>query len=40
MAYLPWLGSDLQILLPLLLIVVVLIAKPEGLFGSTVVIRV
>jgi branched-chain amino acid transport system permease protein len=40
MAYLPWLGSDLQILLPLLLIVAVLIAKPEGLFGSTVVARV
>jgi branched-chain amino acid transport system permease protein len=39
-AYLPWLGSDLQILLPLLLIVVVLILKPEGLFGNTVVIRV
>jgi branched-chain amino acid transport system permease protein len=40
MAYLPWLGSDLQILLPLMLIVAVLIIKPEGLFGSTVVIRV
>lgn len=40
MAYLPWLGSDLQIMLPLLLIVAVLIAKPEGLFGSTVVERV
>jgi branched-chain amino acid transport system permease protein len=40
MAYLPWLGSDIQILLPLLLIVVVLILKPEGLFGSTVVVRV
>lgn len=40
MAYLPWLGSDLQILLPLLLIVAVLIAKPEGLFGGTVMVRV
>ncbi|MFT3801397.1 MAG: branched-chain amino acid ABC transporter permease [Burkholderiaceae bacterium] len=40
MAYLPGLGSDLQILLPLLLIVAVLVAKPEGLFGSTVVARV
>lgn len=40
MAYLPWLGSDLQILVPLLLIVAVLIAKPEGLFGTTVVARV
>ncbi|WP_020203737.1 MULTISPECIES: branched-chain amino acid ABC transporter permease [Cupriavidus] len=40
MAYLPWLGADLQILLPLLLIVAVLIVKPEGLFGSTVMVRV
>jgi branched-chain amino acid transport system permease protein len=40
MAYLPWLGSDLQILMPLILIVAVLIAKPEGLFGSTVAARV
>jgi branched-chain amino acid transport system permease protein len=40
MAYLPWLGSDVQILLPLLLIVAILIVKPEGLFGSTVVLRV
>lgn len=40
MAYLPWLGADLQILLPLLLIVAVLIVKPEGLFGSTVTVRV
>lgn len=40
MAYLPWLGSDLQIVVPLLLIVAVLIVKPEGLFGSTVVTRV
>ncbi|MFA7666057.1 MAG: branched-chain amino acid ABC transporter permease [Burkholderiaceae bacterium] len=40
MAYLPWLGADLQIVVPLLLIVAVLIVKPEGLFGSTVVARV
>lgn len=40
MAYLPWLGADLQIIVPLLLIVAVLIVKPEGLFGSTVVARV
>lgn len=40
MAYLPWLGADLQIVVPLLLIVAVLIAKPEGLFGTSVVARV
>lgn len=40
MAYLPWLGADLQIVVPLLLIVAVLIVKPEGLFGNTVVARV
>lgn len=39
-AFLPSLGSDLQIIVPLLLIVVVLIAKPEGLFGKAVVVRV
>lgn len=39
-AYLPWLGADLQIIVPLLLIVAVLIAKPEGLFGKAVVVRV
>jgi branched-chain amino acid transport system permease protein len=39
-AYLPFLGSDLQIIVPLLLIVAVLLTKPEGLFGQTVVVRV
>lgn len=39
-AYLPSLGADLQIIVPLLLIVAVLIAKPEGLFGKAVVERV
>lgn len=39
-AYLTALGSDLQIIVPLLLIVGVLIIKPEGLFGSTVQARV
>lgn len=39
-AYLPWLGADLQIIVPLLLIVAVLIVKPEGLFGKTVAARV
>jgi branched-chain amino acid transport system permease protein len=39
-AYLPALGADLQIIVPLLLIVAVLIAKPEGLFGKAVQVRV
>jgi branched-chain amino acid transport system permease protein len=39
-AYLPGLGADLQIVVPLLLIVAVLIVKPEGLFGKTVAARV
>ncbi len=39
-AYLPFLGSDLQMVVPLLLIVAVLIAKPEGLFGQSVAARV
>jgi branched-chain amino acid transport system permease protein len=39
-AYLPALGSDLQIIVPLLLIVAVLIVKPEGLFGKAVQVRV
>ena len=39
-AYLPGLGADLQIIVPLLLIVGVLIVKPAGLFGKTVAVRV
>ena len=39
-AYLPGLGSELQILVPLFLIVAVLVCKPEGLFGKTVQSRV
>ncbi len=39
-AYLPALGADLQIIVPLLLIVAVLIVKPEGLFGKAVQVRV
>lgn len=39
-AYLPALGADLQIIVPLLLIVAVLIVKPEGLFGKAVQARV
>ena len=39
-AFLPALGADLQIMVPLVLIVAVLIVKPEGLFGKTVAARV
>lgn len=39
-AFLPGLGADLQIVVPLVLIVAVLIVKPEGLFGKTVAQRV
>ena len=39
-AYLPALGADLQIIVPLVLIVAVLIVKPEGLFGKAVQVRV
>lgn len=39
-AYLPSFVSDLQIIVPLLLIIAVLIVKPEGLFGKAVVVRV
>ena len=39
-AYLPALGSDLQLVVPMVLICVVLIFKPEGLFGKTVAARV
>jgi branched-chain amino acid transport system permease protein len=39
-AFLPGLGADLQIVVPLVLIVAVLIVKPEGLFGKTVAARV
>jgi branched-chain amino acid transport system permease protein len=40
LAYLPWLGADLQILVPLAMILAVLIVKPEGLFGKSVMARV
>ena len=39
-AFLPWLGSDLQVIVPLLLIIAVLIIKPEGIFGQRTVVRV
>lgn len=38
--YLTMLGSDLQMIVPLVLIICVLILKPQGLFGKATVVRV
>jgi branched-chain amino acid transport system permease protein len=38
--YLPFLGHDLKIAVPFLLIFVVLIVRPQGLFGRKIVVRV
>jgi branched-chain amino acid transport system permease protein len=38
--YVPWVGSDLKIMVPLLLIVATLIVKPSGLFEANQVERV
>lgn len=37
--YVNWIGSDLQILVPLALIIAVLLVRPSGLFGSREVAR-
>jgi len=39
-SYVPWLGSDLKVVLPLLMIAVVLTIRPTGLFGSARLERV
>lgn len=39
-AYIPWIGSDLKILVPLILIFVVLTVRPAGLFGTREVVKV
>lgn len=39
-AYLPFVGHDLKIAVPFVLLFIVLILKPEGLFGRKVVVRV
>lgn len=39
-AYLPFVGHDLKIAIPFALLFLVLILKPEGLFGRKVVVRV
>lgn len=38
--YLTALGSEFQVIVPLILIICVLIVKPQGLFGKTAVVRV
>ncbi|GAA3768952.1 branched-chain amino acid ABC transporter permease [Microbacterium kribbense] len=39
-AYLPFIGYDLKVAVPFILIFVVLIVRPQGLFGRKVVVRV
>ena len=38
--FVPWIGSELKLTVALVLIVTVLVLKPAGLFGRTVVVRV
>lgn len=37
--YVPWLGSDLKVAVPLLTIIVVLMVRPTGLFGRSKIVR-
>jgi len=39
-AYIPWIGHDLKVVVPFVLIFVVLIVRPQGLFGRKAVVRV
>jgi len=39
-AYVPFVGHDLKIAVPLILMVVLLVLRPQGLFGRKVVVRV
>lgn len=39
-SYLPFIGSDLKILVPLFIILAVLVLRPQGLFGRAEVVRV
>ena len=39
-AYLPWIGSELAIGVPLVIMVVVLLFRPQGMFGSAKLVRV
>ena len=38
--YVPFIGHDLKIAVPFALIFVILIVRPQGLFGRKVVVRV
>lgn len=38
--YIPWIGHDLKIAVPFILLFVILILRPQGLFGRKVVVRV
>jgi branched-chain amino acid transport system permease protein len=38
--YVPWIGHDLKIAVPFILLFVILILRPQGLFGRKVVVRV
>jgi branched-chain amino acid transport system permease protein len=38
--YVPFIGFDLKIAVPFILIFVVLLVRPQGLFGRKVVVRV
>ncbi len=38
--YIPFIGHDLKVVVPFLLIVVVLVVRPQGLFGRKAVVRV
>jgi len=39
-AYLPFIGDDLKIAVPFVAMIVILIVRPQGLFGRKVVVRV
>ena len=38
--YVPFIGYDLRIAVPFILLFIVLILRPQGLFGRKVVVRV
>jgi branched-chain amino acid transport system permease protein len=38
--YVPWIGHDLKIAVPFVFLFVILILRPQGLFGRKVVVRV
>ena len=38
-SYIDWIGSDLKILVPLVIIGAMLLVRPQGLLGTTKVVR-